>query len=70
MSPKGHFDLAGAEALIDAAKQYQAKPPGSVEVHHDSTGFFRYVYEEETGVLDGLRDYMKDMPSCNPKFFR
>jgi len=70
MSPKGHFDVAGAEALIDAAKQYKAKPPGSVEVHHDSTGFFRYVYEEETGVLDGLRDYMGDMPAYNPKFFR
>jgi len=70
MSPKGHFDVAGAELLIDAAKQYKAKPPGSVEVHHDSTGFFRYVYEEETGVLDGLRDYMGDMPAYNPKFFR
>jgi glutaconyl-CoA decarboxylase len=70
MSPKGSFDVAGAEALIDAAKQYKAKPPGSVEVHHDSTGFFRYVYEEETGVLDGLRDYMGDMPAYNPKFFR
>jgi glutaconyl-CoA decarboxylase len=70
MSPKGHFDLEGAEALIDAAKQYKAKPPGSVEVHHDSTGFFRYVYEEETGVLDGLKDYMGDMPAYNPKFFR
>ncbi|MCP3944705.1 MAG: glutaconyl-CoA decarboxylase subunit alpha [Desulfobacteraceae bacterium] len=70
MSPRGHFDLEGAEQLIDAAKQYKAKPPGSVEVHHDSTGFFRYVYEEETGVLDGLKDYMKDMPAYNPKFFR
>jgi len=70
MSPKGHFDLPGAEALIEAAQQYQAKPPGSVEVHHDSTGFFRYVYEEETGVLDGIKDYMGDMPSYNPKFFR
>lgn len=70
MSPKGHFDLPGAEALIEAAQQYQAKPPGSVEVHHDSTGFFRYVYEEETGVLDGIKDYMGDMPAYNPKFFR
>lgn len=70
MSPKGHFDVEGAEALIDAAKQYKAKPPGSVEIHHDATGFFRYVYEEETGVLDGLKDYMKDMPAYNPKFFR
>ena len=70
MSPKGHFDLDGAEMLISAAKQFKAKPPGSVEVHYDATGFFRYVYEEETGVLDGLKDYMKDMPGYNPKFFR
>jgi len=70
MSPKGHFDLDGAEMLISSAKQFKAKPPGSVEVHYDATGFFRYVYEEETGVLDGLKDYMKDMPGYNPKFFR
>ncbi|MFH0921089.1 MAG: carboxyl transferase domain-containing protein, partial [Fibrobacterota bacterium] len=70
MSPKGHFDLEGAEMLISSAKQFKAKPPGAVEVHYDATGFFRYVYEEETGVLDGLKDYMKDMPAYNPKFFR
>ncbi|MCG8564598.1 MAG: glutaconyl-CoA decarboxylase subunit alpha, partial [Desulfobacterales bacterium] len=70
MSPKGHFDLEGAEQLISSAKEYKAKPPGSVDVHHDHTGFFRYVYEEEKGVLDGLKDYMKDMPAYNPKFFR
>ncbi len=70
MSPKGHFDLEGAEMLIKAARQFKEKPPGSVEIHHDSTGFFRYVYEEETGVLDGIKDYMKDMPAYNPKFFR
>jgi len=70
MSPKGHFDEEGAEALIEAAKQFKVEPPGSVKIHHDATGFFRYVYEEETGVLDGLKDYMKDMPAYNPKFFR
>ncbi len=70
MSPKGSFDEQGAEALIGAAKQYKAKPPGSVDIHYDGTGFFRYKYEEETGVLDGLKDYMKDMPAYNPKFFR
>ena len=70
MSPKGSFDLEGAEQLINSAKQYKVTPPGSVKVHYDETGFFRYVYEEETGVLDGLKDYMKDMPAYNPKFFR
>ena len=70
MSPKGYFDLDGAEQLIAAAKQYKAKPPGSVDIHYKETGFFRYVYEEEKGVLDGLKEYMKDMPAYNPKFFR
>jgi glutaconyl-CoA decarboxylase len=70
MSPKGYFDLEGAEQLIANAKQYKEKPPGSVDIHYNETGFFRYVYEEETGVLDGLKDYMKDMPAYNPKFFR
>jgi len=70
MSPKGYFDLEGAKNLIESAKAFKAKPPGSVDVHHDGTGFFRYVYEEETGVLDGLKDYMKDIPGYNPKFFR
>lgn len=70
MSPKGHFDEEGAQQLIQAAKQYKAEPPGSAKIHYDQTGFFRYVYEEETQVLDGLKDYMQDMPAYNPKFFR
>ena len=70
MSPKGFFDLEGAEQLIAAAKQFKADPPGSVKVHHDATGFFRYVYDTEQEVLDGLKDYMKDMPAYHPKFFR
>ena len=32
-----------------------------MKIHHDETGFFRYVYEEEKGVLDGLKEYMKEM---------
>jgi glutaconyl-CoA decarboxylase len=70
MSPKGYFDEAGAEALISAAKQYKAKPPGSVAIHYDETGFFRYVFEKETEVLDGLKAYMRDIPAYHPKFFR
>ena len=70
MSPKGYFDLEGAEQLIQAAKQYKAEPPGSAKIHYDQTGFFRYVYDTETEVLDGLKDYMKDMPAYHPKFFR
>jgi glutaconyl-CoA decarboxylase len=70
MTPKGAFDLEAAEEIIEKAKQFKAKPPGSVNVHYDQTGFFRYVFEDETGVLDGLKDYMKDMPSYPPRFFR
>ena len=70
MSPKGHFDKEGAEALIASAKQFKVEPPGSAKIHYDATGFFRYVYDEETQVLDGVKDYMKDMPAYNPKFFR
>ncbi len=70
MAPKGEFNLEAAEEIIEKAKQFQAKPPGSVNIHYDETGFFRYVFEDETGVLDGLKDYMKDMPAYPPKFFR
>ncbi len=70
MSPKGYFDLEGAEQLISAAKQFKEEPPGSVKIHYDETGFFRYVYEDEKGVLDGIKDYMAGMPSYQPKFFR
>ena len=70
MSPKGSFDLEGAEMLIEAAKQFKAEPPGSAKIHYDETGFFRYVFEKEEEVLDGIKDYMKDMPAYNPKFFR
>jgi len=70
MSPKGYFDEEGAKQLIDAARKFKAKPPGSVDIHYNETGFFRYVYEKEEEVLDGLKDYMKDMPAYNPKFFR
>lgn len=70
MAPKGAFDIEAAEEIIEKAKQFKAKPPGSVNVHYDETGFFRYVFEDETGVLDGIKEYMKDMPAYAPKFFR
>ena len=70
MAPKGGFDTEMAETLIEKAKHFKAKPPGSVKIHYDQTGFFRYVYEEEQGVLDGLKGFMADMPAYHPKFFR
>ncbi len=41
MSPKGYFDMEGAKNLIDSAKAFKAKPPGSVDIHYHETGFFR-----------------------------
>ncbi len=70
MSPKGYFDEEGAEQLISAAKQFKAAPPGSVDIHYNETGFFRYKYETETDVLDGLKNYMAEIPAYHPKFFR
>ncbi len=70
MSPKGHFDEAGCEALIEATRKFREEPPGRTEIHHDGTGFFRYVFQTEEEVLNGIKEYMRDMPGYNPKFFR
>ncbi len=70
MSPKGYFDIDGAEQLIASAKQFKVKPPGSTAIHHDETGFFRYVHDTEEAVLDGIRGYMKEIPAYAPRFFQ
>lgn len=70
MAPKGDFNKETAEEIIAKAQEFKAKPPGSVKTHYNETGFFKYVFEDEIGVLDGLKDYMKDAPAYNPKFFR
>ena len=70
MSPKGSFDLEGAEALIEATRHFKAVPPGSVNIHYKETGFFKAVYETETDVLDGIKEWMNYLPAYNPKFFR
>jgi len=70
MSPKGYFDEEGAEAIIEATRNFKAVPPGRVEIHYDHTGFFKAVYDTEEGVLDGLKELMRGMPAYDPKFFR
>jgi len=70
MSPKGGFDEASAEQIIEAARRFKEVPPGSVGTHYDATGFFRAVFDTETGVLDALREHMAQMPGYDPKFFR
>ncbi len=70
MSPRGGFDEASAEQIIEAARRFKEVPPGSVRTHYDATGFFRTVFDTETGVLDALREYMARMPGYDPTFFR
>ncbi|MBM41492.1 MAG: glutaconyl-CoA decarboxylase subunit alpha [Acidobacteria bacterium] len=70
MAPKGGFDAAMVEDLIAKMKDFTARPPGDVSTHHDGTGFFTRVYEEETGVLDGLKEYMRAVPAYGEEFFR
>ena len=70
MAPKGGFDTAMVEELISRTREFTARPPGDVATHHDATGFFTRVYDEETGVLDGLKEYMRAMPAYGPEFFR
>jgi glutaconyl-CoA decarboxylase len=70
MSPKGGFDLEGAEAIIEATKKFKQAPPGGVKIHHDHTGFMRQVFDTEEGVLGALRECMAGMPQYDPSQFR
>ncbi len=71
MNPKGYVDQEAAQALIDATKNAKREdPPGSVTVHHGTTGFFREVYAEEEGVLESIKKYMDAIPAYNENFFR
>lgn len=70
MAPRGGFDTAMVEDLIAKTREFTARPPGDAATHHDATGFFTRVYDEETGVLDGLKEYMRAIPAYGPEFFR
>lgn len=70
MNPKGYIDEEGANQIIEATKKYKADPPGTISVHYFETGFFREVYTEEMGVIEGIKKYMSDLPSYNLDFFR
>ena len=70
MSPTGHVDLETAQALIDAQKNLRTDVPGTVEIHHDVTGFMREVYDSEEGVLDAIKKYISYLPAYDPEFFR
>ena len=70
MAPKGGFNVEMLDEIIEMTREFRSKPPGRVETHYGETGFFSHVYEEETGVLDGIKEYMAGMPAYNPAFFR
>jgi glutaconyl-CoA decarboxylase len=70
MTPKGFFDLEGAESIIEATRHFKEVPPGSVGIHHDQTGFFKHVFDTEEALLDALKEYMSYMPAYDPRFFR
>jgi len=70
MAPRGGFDVEGLEELIARTRDIKERPPGRVETHHGETGFFARVYDEETGVLDGIKEYMRAIPAYDPMFFR
>jgi glutaconyl-CoA decarboxylase len=70
MSPKGHFDLEGAESLIESTRHFKAVPPGSPRIHHDKTGFMREVFDTEEGVLDAIKKCVAGLPVYDPEAFR
>jgi glutaconyl-CoA decarboxylase len=70
MSPKGHFDREGAEAIIDATRKFKEVPPGGIRIHYEKTGFMREVFDSEEGVLDAIRKCMAGMPAYDPSTFR
>ncbi len=70
MSPKGHFDLEGAEELIESTRHFKQVPPGSPRIHHDKTGFMREVFDTEEGVLDAIKKCVAGLPAYDPAAFR
>lgn len=71
MNPKGYIDMEGAEQIAEMVeKSGKQNPPGSVSVHFGETGFFREVYAEEMGVIEGIKKYIDMLPAYNVDFFR
>lgn len=71
MNPKGYIDMEGAEQIAETvANAGKQTPPGSVSVHFNHTGFFREVYAEEQGVLEGIKKYIDSLPAYDLNFFR
>lgn len=61
--------MEGAEQLI-AATSGAKVVPRTIDVHYHETGFFREVYEDEFGVIEGIKKYIDYLPAYNLEFFR
>lgn len=70
MAPKGFFDEAMADQLIEATRKFKAVPPGRVEIHYDHTGFFKEVHPTEESLLDSLKAWVVKLPAYDASFFR
>ncbi|MFK4785375.1 acyl-CoA carboxylase subunit beta [Fusobacterium sp. MFO224] len=71
MNPKGYVDMESAEQMADMVNNSKKQlPPGSVSVHFNETGFMREVYQEELGVIEGIKKYLGMLPAYNLDFFR
>lgn len=73
MNPKGYIDDEAAEQIVAAQienSKNKVPAPGSVPIHYDETGFFREVYENDYGVIEGIKKYISYLPAYNLEFFR
>lgn len=73
MNPKGYIDKEAADQIVAAQienSKNKVPAPGSVPVHYDETGFFREVYADDYGVIDGIKKYISYLPAYNLEFFR
>ena len=73
MNPKGYIDDEAAEQITAAQienSKLKVPAPGSVPIHYDETGFFREVYQNDLGVIDGMKKYISYLPAYNLEFFR
>lgn len=73
MNPKGYIDDEAAEQIIAAQienSKQKIPAPGSVPIHYDETGFFREVYQNDLGVIEGIKKYISYLPAYNLEFFR
>lgn len=43
---------------------------GIIYVYYDKIGFFREVYDDEIGVIDGIKKYMDYLLVYDLEFFR